>query len=353
MTNSLHKHLPYLDGWRGLAIVLLLAGHFFPVGGLYLGAVGVKLFFVLSGYLMGRILFFNQTPIPLFLRRRASRILPPVAVFIVLVVGWRLINHSPVAWVEVAAAAAFVNNYVAGVSHNPLMPFGHFWSLCVEEHSYFLLSFVAVAARANLVRAKLAVLVFSLLSGIAGIAYFFAAQLQLDVGDPWPRTEVAALPLFLSVLLLLQMNNGRKLAVPAWAVPLLVLLGVGIHWWSIPAPVQTIVGGAAFALAINLLGDAPRATHLVLSFHPLRQMGVWSFSIYLWQQPFFHMVQKGELSQTAGLATSLAIGIAAYYAVEQPARAYLNRVWDATPSTQVSVESNPVTPVARPGNQNA
>ncbi|CAH0287860.1 hypothetical protein SRABI118_03981 [Massilia sp. Bi118] len=39
-------HIPYLDGWRGLAIVFLLIGHFLPVPGLNFGAIGVSLFFV-------------------------------------------------------------------------------------------------------------------------------------------------------------------------------------------------------------------------------------------------------------------------------------------------------------------
>ena len=41
-------HFDYLDGWRGLAIVLLLWGHFFPVPGINLGFIGVNFFFAVG-----------------------------------------------------------------------------------------------------------------------------------------------------------------------------------------------------------------------------------------------------------------------------------------------------------------
>ena len=66
----------YLDGWRGLAIVLLLADHFFPVPGINFGALGVNFFFVLSGWLMTHLLFVQLTPIDVFYRRRIARIVP-------------------------------------------------------------------------------------------------------------------------------------------------------------------------------------------------------------------------------------------------------------------------------------
>ena len=57
------EQLSYLDGWRGLAILLLLVGHFLPVPGVNLGAIGVRLFFALSGFLMVRLLITQRVPI--------------------------------------------------------------------------------------------------------------------------------------------------------------------------------------------------------------------------------------------------------------------------------------------------
>ena len=66
------QHFDYLDGWRGLAIIFLLIGHFYPVPGINFGHFGVNLFFVLSGLLMSRLLFVKSVPIPLFYKRRIS-----------------------------------------------------------------------------------------------------------------------------------------------------------------------------------------------------------------------------------------------------------------------------------------
>jgi len=141
------SHLDYLDGWRGLAIGFLLLGHFFPVPGMNLGAVGVNLFFVLSGLLMGRLLFVQQIPIGLFYRRRISRILPAHVFFMVSVTLAYLALGWPTDFREIVSAGLFINNYWTGEPGKGVMPFGHIWSLSVEEHSYVLLSLVAIWAR--------------------------------------------------------------------------------------------------------------------------------------------------------------------------------------------------------------
>lgn len=79
------NHVGHLDGWRGLAIATLLVGHFFPVPGINFGTVGVNLFFVLSGLLMGRLLFEKQEPISRFYRRRIARIIPAHVAFLLII----------------------------------------------------------------------------------------------------------------------------------------------------------------------------------------------------------------------------------------------------------------------------
>ncbi|MER9742940.1 acyltransferase family protein [Mesorhizobium sp. M0187] len=61
--QNARARLAYLDGWRGLSIALVLIGHFFPVPGINLGVLGVEFFFVLSGRLMGEILFIERFPL--------------------------------------------------------------------------------------------------------------------------------------------------------------------------------------------------------------------------------------------------------------------------------------------------
>ncbi len=323
-------HLNYLDGWRGLAIFFLLMGHFFPIPGINLGAVGVNLFFVLSGLLMARLLFIREVPLPMFYKRRIARIFPVVICFLVVMVAYRLLRGLPVAWPEIAAAAAMVNNYFVGVLGAQAMPFGHFWSLCVEEHSYIVLSLIAIAARRHVAPAVTLVLMATAAIMACGVVYSVALK-GPGFGNFSMHSEVAAFGIFASASLMLCLNGKRLPALPALAYVALGALGVLLHWWSIPGPIKTIVGVGAFALAINLLAAAPASIHAALSFAPLRQLGLWSFSIYVWQQPFYLLSKYHGLPAPLGLALAVGAGVASYYLVERPAREWLNRKWSPEP----------------------
>jgi peptidoglycan/LPS O-acetylase OafA/YrhL len=319
------RHIQYLDGWRGLAIVFLLIGHFFPVPGINFGAVGVSLFFVLSGYLMCGLLFVKNTPIPDFYRRRIARIVPAHLFFLGCVILVYLARGIPIEWGETAAALAFVNNYFATT---PSMPFGHIWSLSVEEHSYILLSIVALLTRRFNASARWTTAVIAVLCAVAGFWYwtaFTGSELEFN---KWIRTEVSAYGIFASCAILLFFCRTKIPALPPPVCPLLLLAGIALHWWSLPMPVRTVLGVGLFALAINLMPAAPVSVKRLLEFKPLTKMGTWSFSIYLWQQPFYLAAGTHDLLP-GYVAAPIAVccGIAAFYLVERPARALLNRVW--------------------------
>jgi peptidoglycan/LPS O-acetylase OafA/YrhL len=145
----------------------------------------------------------------------------------------------------------------------------------------------------------------------------------LDFGL-WLHTEVAAYGIFLSSGLLLLLRN-RQLPVLPWPLfPIMLGAGIALHWWSIAAPIRTFLGVGLFALAINLLRGAPTVIKSVLSMRLLRQLGIWSFSIYLWQQPFYLAAHHNELAPLMALVLAIAVGIFSFYFIEQPIRAYLN-----------------------------
>lgn len=335
-------HLDYLDGWRGLAIVFLLVGHFFPVPGINLGVVGVNLFFVLSGVLMARLLFIQQVPISLFYKRRISRIFPAVLVFVVLVVLVRLAAGARVDWAEVLAAVTFVNNYFGGVRGAAAMPFGHFWSLCVEEHSYIALSLIAIVARRTLAGATFMVVAGALVT--CAFAVYYAQPVA--PGQPSStlhlQSEAAAFGIFVSAALLLCLQGRALPRLPALAYAALAGMGVALHWWSVPGPLSAVAGVATLALTVNLLFNAPPSVHAALSFGPLRQLGLWSFSLYVWQQPFYLLSRHQGWPAIAGLALAMGCGVASFYLIEKPARAWINRKWHAGTARQAAIQTSPL-----------
>jgi peptidoglycan/LPS O-acetylase OafA/YrhL len=324
MDGAPRKHMPYLDGWRGLAIVCLLLGHFLPVRGMNLGGLGVNLFFVLSGLLMGRLLFLDQVPIRTFYRRRIARIFPLAYFFLIAIACWTIWSARAFDWTELAAASVFMNNYIR--PDRPVMPFGHFWSLCVEEHSYIMLSLVACGVRAGYFSALRAIAALLLCSIAIGAIYTLTYAGPDLYHERWLRSEISSFGIIVSafILVLFKGYTGR---VSGLVIVGLVVLGLALHWWRVPPFWRTFAGVAALAVAINLLERAPGWIHALLSPAPLRQLGIWSFSIYVWQQPFYVAVHEGKLSVAAGLALSLLAGIVSFYLIEKPAREWLNRRW--------------------------
>jgi peptidoglycan/LPS O-acetylase OafA/YrhL len=327
------SHIDSLDGWRGLAIGALLIGHFVPIPGINLGSMGVDLFFVLSGWLMTRLLFLQEMPIVTFYRRRIARIFPVYYVFIAFMVGLFAWLSMPIAWLQVTASALFFKNYVAADAG---LPFGHLWSLCVEEHSYVVLSLVAVAARRRWLDSRQAMAILVLACALFSIWYWTQdSARELEFGKRY-HSEVAAYGIFMSGLLLLHFRERGVLGQRALVCPLLLLLGVALHWWSVPFPVRQIAGVGAFALAINLLPTSAASLRKALSIAPLRQLGLWSYSIYVWQQVFYDYGQNLGLPPSMSMAAAIATGATSYYVLERPVRRYLNRVWGRVPDEPAS-----------------
>jgi Acyltransferase family len=112
----------YLDGWRGIAIVLVLLGHFAPVDAANLGTLGVDFFFVLSGRLMAEILFIKRVSLPAFYLRRFSRVYPGLLAFVVLAA---LFFHStPIhaGILAVLSALTFLFTCQGNTKESPPMP---------------------------------------------------------------------------------------------------------------------------------------------------------------------------------------------------------------------------------------
>ncbi|HKR77988.1 MAG TPA: acyltransferase [Rhodanobacter sp.] len=147
------QRLPGLDLLRAIAIVWVMLFHSWIVGGIGgplqpiadYGWMGVDLFFVLSGYLIGHQLLeplSRGEPLRfgMFYLRRAFRILPvffTVLAMYVLFPAWREAPGMQPAW----QFLTFTLNLLIDYRHN--QAFSHAWSLCVEEHFYLLFPLLA------------------------------------------------------------------------------------------------------------------------------------------------------------------------------------------------------------------
>lgn len=321
------QQLDYLDGWRGIAILLLLVGHFFPYWGLkFSGTVGVHFFFVLSGFLMAKQLFLHKTPLPTFYKRRISRIFPALYAFIAITIIFYLLMGLPVSWRSALGATALIRNYYP-VGFGNALPFDHIWSLSVEEHSYILLSALVIFFRNKIERQRIALGVLSLCCIIMAAVYTINFPGPALYREKLIHTEVAAFGIFFSGFLLLCLRNGIERSIPQFVFYTLPIIAIVTYSSSAPPAVTMLVGLVSLALTINILHKAPGWMLRALAFPALRKVGLWSYSLYLWQQPFYALKIKGMISTSVAFLLALLAGILSYYLIEAPARNYLNRTW--------------------------
>lgn len=195
MNKSTYR--PDIDGLRAIAVLAVVGFHSFPywVKG---GFIGVDVFFVISGYLISRIIFENLNSDSFsfsdFYARRIGRIFPALILVLVsgFILGWfgLFANEFKQYGLHLVAGASFISNIVlwseAGYFDNAAntKPLLHLWSLGIEEQFYLLWPLVLWLAwkrRFNLLTITVAVCILSFILNIKGVkqdavATFYSPQ---------------------------------------------------------------------------------------------------------------------------------------------------------------------------------
>lgn len=320
-TRRLTGHLPTLDGWRGVAVLMVIVFHalasphpaFRPLGGM-----GVSIFFALSGLLICNRLLAEfdrrgRLDLPGFYVRRVFRILPPAFMYLAVVVALGAVARR-----ELWSCLLFWRNYYVGGGWCT----AHFWSLAVEEHFY--LFFPVLLAWAGPRRA---------LPLAAGLAFALLGWRMLDMRWAWLFERTSTIPqyfrtdcrlpdlLFGAVTALLAARAPAWLVRPAAAAGAAVLVarlaGVPLPWAA-----QSVL------LPWLLLGTVLRPDGWLgrpLEWRPLAWLGRMSYSLYLWQQVFFHDPARFRLANLGPLQdwpwnvlSLLTCAAASHYLLERP-----------------------------------
>lgn len=340
--------IPYLDGWRGLAIVVVLIGHF---GSAYwkplfvLGGFGVDMFFVLSGRLMADILFVSKQSLPTFFRRRFARIFPALLVFASSMAAISIAVYAVHGKVlmrpwEYISAITFTINYVQALSGLSSGALAHIWSLSVEEHCYAILALIALLLLRRAGSAKW------VLTGVAILGLLNGIRLYADgaggVHEIYWRTDVRLAPAFLSAATFLWIRDsgtlGQALTRRLGWLPLPCVALSGFLFFVAPIPVMYTASALLLTVAVNTLDFGPAGLRRALSMRALTAFGFLSYSIYLWQQPLYRL--EGNVTGFVLVPAVIGLGAASYYFVERPARRWLNNLRFG-PATAVQGVSSP------------
>ena len=317
-------YLPTLDGWRAIAICLVLLAHgsesmqlvfnsdWLANSAVFkkLGLLGVQLFFGLSGFLITSKLLDEesrrgQVSLRSFYIRRAFRILP-ASLFFLGVVGLLALNGildvSLGRWLSTLLFAA---NYTQA-EHSWYL--GHFWSLAVEEHFYFLWPAAFLLLKISRRRMALVVVMALLIAVWRALDFKF----QITGSSPaafWGRTDIQADGILWGVLMALLYGDDafkrrlqqlfvNPLGWPLLLATLLLIEALPSVDWKLDFVLITVKAMLIPLLILGTVVQSRQLTGVVLESAPFRWLGRLSYSLYLWQQLF--LVWNNE--RVAGLA---------------------------------------------------
>ena len=309
------KRIPSLDGLRAVSISLVVVGHWTElryhsvVAGAFAN-LGVKIFFVISGYLITTLLLkeYEKTStirLSTFYTRRAYRILPAAIVFMlpVFVIFWHELR-----WYHMAAAALYLANFDFG---HPWF-LGHLWSLSVEEQFYFLWPGVLKKWHGYRLEILIGVIAFAPLYRVA--CHFLGVHGPIDETFP-------AVADVLAIGCLLAIYQPRMPAIRgAWVVAMIApVVLVPIYLGSLRFHVTPLLLFALWPVMhlsiAGLLLHVVQRAYWILNVRPVVWLGKISYSLYLWQQLFVF----GERHKPWYLVLVAAgMASASFYFVEQP-----------------------------------
>lgn len=309
------KRIPSLDGLRAISILLVIVGHLsergiipWKIWGEYAN-LGVRIFFVISGYLITQILMREQDAtdtisLKNFYMRRSFRIFPAAIMFL----GMATVVYWPeLRWYHIATAFFYLAN--VGVT----LPwfFGHLWSLSVEEQFYLL--WPAILRRWR--RAKVAILVSAMVLAPCVRLFLYAIHAR-----PVHFTNFFANADALATGCLLTVIAPKERPIPSYLAFAMLVAATLIPLFEGSSVARTVISTVVLRPLLHvciagLLLFAVKRRLRFLNVGPLTWLGRISYSLYLWQQPFCFapfLINR----YIPMLAPVLAC--ASYYLIEQP-----------------------------------
>jgi len=313
------ERVQWLDGWRAVAVATVIASHLALTYGWdsigIPGKLGVYIFFAISGYIVTKVLLIERgrvgkIDLPHFYVRRALRILPPLAIYLVFCVAL----YWPSIAVQIGAAQSLLFTCNIGIG-NCGWVFTHTWSLGFEEQFYLLLPFVLIKTRSWRsgillgLALVLALLPFAEPLYFVGRVGFIQIYMLLGLGALYARYEAKIAPILAEI--------------PA-VISLAALAFAGV--WTLLDPslfqvVSALLVAPCVFIGVFALPQRSAPTRWLLGSWPLRTIGLYSYTLYLWQQlALTKAAWNVGVVPVLGLVGAFAFSVLSYHTVEAACR---------------------------------
>jgi len=330
------RRIPSLDGLRALSIGLVIFSHLlgtkgFPLGERALGAagdvgyLGVRVFFVISGFLITSLLLKEREKtgtisLTGFYARRAFRIFPAFYAFILAMAIADALGALHLGSRDVVHALTYTMNY----HYVRSWELGHLWSLSIEEQFYLIWpALFLLAGPRHIGKVALAMIVTAPVFRL--FAWYWMPYRDDVIFEAYPcvMDSIAAGSL-------LAVIQGR-LAKVGWYERFLRsvwfwLLPIGIALLNTTSRVALdyITDITLMNLGIAILID--RFTRVtrgpafeLLNTRALVWVGTLSYSLYLWQEPFLnHNAHTTFTAWPLNVALAVICAVASYHLIEKP-----------------------------------
>jgi peptidoglycan/LPS O-acetylase OafA/YrhL len=344
---------PDVEGLRAFAILLVVLFHV-DTRGIQGGFAGVDVFFVVSGFVITGLLLrerqsTGKTSLARFYARRARRILPAaIVVILVSLVATDLLIGANVAVLVASDArwtAIFLGNFhfesvtPSLFTKRPGSPLAHMWTLAIEEQFYlvypaFFVALVSIpgkwfgSARARLGCGLTVVIVSSFIASVVTshvvvlAAYYspFTRAWELALGGlvAVSTRQLAKLPS--AVAALATWIGLAGVIASGWVVSLHIAYPGYAAALPVCSTALVIAGGCAAPLA---------GAEVLLRLPPLRWLGRWSYSWYLWHWPVLTLAASYAHTSVSGTSVvknailavlTLPLAAGSYFLLENPIR---------------------------------
>jgi len=291
-----------------------------------LGNLGVRVFFVISGFLITQLLIQEcrtkgTISLSNFYLRRIFRIFPAFYVYLSAVAVLTGVGLISVRWSDLGYAAVYINNFVERKS----WMVGHLWSLAVEEQFYLLWPFTILALgwRKSTLIVIGAVLVAPILR--VGCWYLMPGFREL-IPKAFPTIcDAIAIGCVLACLRdRLSHWSAYLRFTRSWAfllIPLMILVSNALGWHATRPDylVGQSVRNIGIAMSLDWCIRYPNSMiGRFLNLRPMVWLGTLSYSFYLWQQAFLNRLSDAVwCSFPLNISLAFAFAALSYFLIER------------------------------------
>jgi peptidoglycan/LPS O-acetylase OafA/YrhL len=339
-----------LDGIRGIAIIMVLLSHssftfpksitnnllFYILSNSH---TGVLIFFVISGYLITKLLIIEREKtgtvnIRNFYIRRAFRIFPIFYVYIgVNIILKNTVFHDLIPdYITILFASLYLWNYMhlfpKHQSSGNMWFMGHFWSLSMEEQFYLL--YPVTFKKLSIEKLKKVIIpIIIVMPAIRLFTYFIfpnsrgQINMMLHTGGDSILTGCLGAILEQSDKFMLTL---KRLWLKTWLIILVAIFVFIIDRYlgeKLGGGYGIVIGKTVMNFSILFLllwcVHIPSMVHSFLNTKVMMKIGVISYSLYIWQQLFFTSLYNSPVNKfPVNLIVVFVVAFTSYYLIEKP-----------------------------------